>query len=119
LDSGIQFILRCELLAENLLVKSTVDLACNPVVEIDGEEFEVGIRGEFFAAARRKYDGFNIQGNYTGGCDDIALFSATHFNASEARLFINGEWTDWMDRAAAREFHLEICGLRQDKSLAL
>ena len=111
--------MRCELLTENLLVKSPVDLACNPVVEIDGDEFGVGIRGEFFTAARRKCDGFNIQGNNTGGGDDIALFSAAHFNASQARLFINGEWTDWMDRVAARGFHLEMCGLRQDKSLAL
>lgn len=117
-ENDIQVVLRGELLAENILTKSTYELSRNPMVEIDGEEFEVGNREEFFSAARRKYDGFSIQGNYAGGGDDIALFSGSHFNATEAKLLIDGKWTDWMDRDAARDFHMEICGL-QDKSLAL
>jgi hypothetical protein len=117
-DHDIQVVLRGELLAENLLTKSTQELQRDPMVEIDGEEFNVGDREEFFTAARRKYDGFNIQGNYAGGGDDIALFSGSHFNAMEAKFLIDGNWTEWMDRETARNFHKEICGL-QEKSLAL
>lgn len=117
-DEDIQVVLRGELLAENLLVRSTQALQRDPMVEIDGEEYDVGNREEFFEAARRKYDGFNLEGNYQGGGDDIALFSGSHFNATEVKFLVDGKWTEWMEQAAARDFHLEICGLR-DKSLTL
>lgn len=116
-NDDIQVVLRGALLTENILTKTVDELKANSAVEIDGEEFEVGDREEFFEAARRRYDGFNIQGNYQGGGDDIALFSGSLFNATEAKLLIDGTWTDWLDRDAARERHLEICGLR-NKSLS-
>jgi hypothetical protein len=116
-DDDIQVVLRGDLLTENILTKGVGELAGNSFVEIDGEEFEVGNREEFFTVARRRYDAFNIQGNYQGGGDDIALFSASHFNATEAKLLIDGTWTEWLDRDAARDLHMEICGLRH-KSLS-
>ena len=116
-EDDIQVVLRGELLAENILTKSVDELKTNSAVEIDGQETEVSDREGFFEVARRRYDGFNIKGNYQGGGDDIALFSGAHFNALEAKLLINGVWTDWMDRDAARERHLEICGF-ENKSLS-
>ncbi len=116
-EDDIQVVLRGELLADNILTKTVHELKANSAVEIDGEEIEVGDREEFFEAARRRYDGFNIQGNYQGGGDDIALFSASCFNATEAKLLIDGTWTEWLDRDTARERHLEICGLL-NKSLS-
>jgi hypothetical protein len=110
-SDAIQVILRGALLTDKLLERSAYDLQRNSTIEIDGVGYEVGDREQLFDAMRTKFDGFNTVGNYDGRGDDIVLFDAGNFSATEARLLIDGQWTDWLDREQAVEAFTKICGL--------
>lgn len=109
-EEDIQVILRGELLAENLLEKSVFELQQQSTIEIDGTDYEVTDREELLDAMRGKFAGFNIVGNYDGKGDDIALFSGSDFNATSAKILVDGQWTDWLDREQALQAYMKLCG---------
>lgn len=111
----IRVILAGNLNAENILEKECTALQRNPTVTIDDVEYDVGDREEFFDCLRRRYDGFSIKGNYNGTGDDIVLFDANFFNATHAKLMIDGEWTEWLDREDATALYMKICGLAPEE----
>lgn len=112
--SDIQVILKGEIAAENILNRSAHELQRDAMIEIDGIEYAAHDREELFQAMRPKYDGFCISGNYDGKGDDIALFGGHLFNASSAKLLIDGAWTDWLDRDDALETYLKASGQKPE-----
>lgn len=105
----IQVILKGTLSTDRLYEKTCDELMKNRCIEIDDVEYDISDREDTFDALRPTYDGFAIRGNYDGVGDDIALFDGNLFDAKEAKLLIDNEWTDWLDLVAAREAFYSVC----------
>ncbi len=105
-------ILKGKLHTTNILERSAKSLMMNRAIQIDGETYDISDRETLFEGLRAKYDGLNITDNYDNNGDDIALFNAHDFNAEYAKLFIDGEWTDWLDHDEAVKTFGNYLGLR-------